>query len=207
LRKPSSSRPTAPATSQLRIIGGQWRGRKLSFPAVDGLRPTGDRIRETLFNWLAPELPGARCLDLFAGSGALGLEALSRGAGYSLLLERDPSAAQALRANLQLLKAEAGQLVQGDSLGWLRQGNREGKFDLVFIDPPFSLNLWAEVIALLEQGDWLADEATIYLEAPREQLIITPPHWQLHRDKQAGQVSYRLYYRQRPAPAAESGTP
>ena len=207
MRKPSSSRPTAPATSQLRIIGGQWRGRKLSFPAVDGLRPTGDRIRETLFNWLAPELPGARCLDLFAGSGALGLEALSRGAGYSLLLERDPSAAQALRANLQLLKAEAGQLVQGDSLGWLRQGNREGKFDLVFIDPPFSLNLWAEVIALLEQGEWLADEATIYLEAPREQLIITPPHWQLHRDKQAGQVSYRLYYRQRPAPAAESGTP
>ena len=207
MRKPSSSRPTAPATSQLRIIGGQWRGRKLSFPAVDGLRPTGDRIRETLFNWLAPELPGARCLDLFAGSGALGLEALSRGAGYSLLLERDPSAAQALRTNLQLLKAEAGQLVQGDSLGWLRQGNREGKFDLVFIDPPFSLNLWAEVIALLEQGEWLADEATIYLEAPREQLIITPPHWQLHRDKQAGQVSYRLYYRQRPAPAAESGTP
>ena len=103
LRKTPNPRPTAPATSQLRIIGGQWRGRKLNFPAVDGLRPTGDRIRETLFNWLAPELPGARCLDLFAGSGALGLEALSRGAGYSLLLERDPSAAQALRANLQLL--------------------------------------------------------------------------------------------------------
>jgi len=195
-RSPIAPSKPAPITSQLRIIGGQWRGRKLSFPAVDGLRPTGDRIRETLFNWLAPELAGARCLDVFAGSGALGLEALSRGASYSLLLERDHLAAQSLRNNLQLLKASAGHLVQTDSLHYLRQGNSGEPFNLVFIDPPFALNLWAGVIDALEQGHWLAEDASLYIEMPRNQLIATPPNWRLHRDKQAGQVSYRLYYRQ-----------
>jgi 16S rRNA (guanine966-N2)-methyltransferase len=100
--------------NQLRIIGGQWRGRKLPFPDVNGLRPTGDRIRETLFNWLAPDIQGARCLDLFAGSGALGLEALSRGADLSLLLERDTAAATQLRTNLALLKANGGKVINAD---------------------------------------------------------------------------------------------
>jgi 16S rRNA (guanine966-N2)-methyltransferase len=182
------------STNQLRIIGGQWRGRKLLFPNVEGLRPTGDRIRETLFNWLAPDIQGARCLDLFAGSGALGLEALSRGASYSLLLERDYQAAQALKENLHTLKADSRQLLQVDSLKYLASGNPDAPFDVVFIDPPFGLDLWQQVIENLEQGNWLGADACIYLEAPRDYPIVTPTHWHLHRAKQAGQVSYRLYY-------------
>ncbi len=186
---------TARGANQLRIIGGQWRGRKLTFPDVDGLRPTGDRIRETLFNWLAPEIRGARCLDLFAGSGALGLEALSRGAGASLLVERDAKAAAQLRTNLALLQADQGQLVQADALTLLQQGNSAAPYDVVFIDPPFQLNLWQAVVDALEAGNWLADEASIYIEAGRDSRYQPPPNWTLHRDKQGGQVSYRLYYR------------
>lgn len=187
----SNNRPT----NQLRIIGGQWRGRKLSFPDVEGLRPTGDRIRETLFNWLAPDIRGARCLDIFAGSGALGLEALSRGASHSLMLERDPQAARQLQANLELLQASNGQLVQADALTLLRAGHSTEPFDIVFIDPPFQLDLWQAVIDALESGQWLADEAIIYLEAGRESAYQAPAHWLLYRDKQAGKVSYKLYLR------------
>lgn len=200
----ASSRPSQRALNHLRIIGGSWRGRKLSFPDVEGLRPTGDRIRETLFNWLAPEMQGARVLDVFAGSGALGLEALSRGASFSLLLERDQHAAKALADNLALLKAEHGRLLQLDSLRFLQAGNVAGgasgapyePFDVVFIDPPFSQDLWQAVIAALETQGWLSAEASIYVETPRHQPCPTPAYWQLHRDKQAGQVSYRLFYRQ-----------
>ena len=185
-------------SNQLRIIGGLWRGRKLSFPDVDGLRPTGDRLRETLFNWLAPEIQGAHCLDVFAGSGALGLEALSRGAQTSLLLEKHAAAAQQLRANLQLLQAGNGRVEQVDSLQWLSQQSPPHAFNIVFIDPPFAHDLWDKVAAALEDGNWLADDAVIYLEAPRDAPLQLPAHWQLHRDKQAGQVSYRLYQRRRP---------
>ncbi len=185
-------------SNQLRIIGGQWRGRKLSFPDVNGLRPTGDRIRETLFNWLQQDIPGARVLDLFAGSGALGLETLSRGADLCLLLERDSQAARFLTSNLQLLKADQGKLLQVDSLNWLKAGRPADMpaFDLVFIDPPFSLDLWNPIIEALESGDWLQDGAAIYLESPRDMPLALPSHWRLHRDKQAGQVSYRLCYRE-----------
>lgn len=183
------------SVNQLRIIGGQWRGRKLSFPDIDGLRPTGDRIRETLFNWLAPTMAGSRCLDLFAGSGALGLEALSRGAAASVLVERDTQAAAQLRANLALLQANQGQLVQVDVLTWLARGNSGAPFDIIFIDPPFQLNLWQAVIDALEAGGWLADDAAIYIESGRATPFTVPQHWHLHRDKQAGQVSYRLFYR------------
>lgn len=199
--KPSAPSPAkarlkpAKGTNQLRIIGGQWRGRKLGFPDVDGLRPTGDRIRETLFNWLAPDIRGARCLDLFAGSGALGLEALSRGAGASLLVERDAKAAAQLRANLALLKADQGSLINADALTLLQQGNSATPFDVVFVDPPFQLNLWQAVVDALETGGWLADEAIVYIESGRESAYQVPPNWTLHRDKQAGQVSYRLFYR------------
>lgn len=197
---PAKSRSTAPrGVNQLRIIGGQWRGRKLGFPDVEGLRPTGDRIRETLFNWLAPEIRGARCLDLFAGSGALGLEALSRGAGASLLVERDAQASAQLRANLALLQAEQGSLLNADALTLLRQGNSAAPFNVVFVDPPFQLNLWQSVVDALEAGGWLADEASIYIESGRESVYHVPPNWSLHRDKQAGQVSYRLFYRFQPA--------
>lgn len=186
----------AKASNQLRIIGGLWRGRKLSFPDVDGLRPTGDRIRETLFNWLAPDIQGAHCLDLFAGSGALGLEALSRGAASSWLLEKSPIAAQQLNSNLQLLQATNGKVEQVDSLAWLNSQPPVQRFDIVFIDPPFALDLWDQIVTALEAGNWLSDAAIIYLEAPRAAHLQLPANWQLHRDKQAGQVSFRMYYRQ-----------
>lgn len=189
----ASSKPKG--SNQLRIIGGLWRGRKLNFPDVDGLRPTGDRIRETLFNWLAPDIQGAHCLDLFSGSGALGLEALSRGAASSLLLEKHPAAAQQLKANLHLLQAGNGRVEQANSLHWLTQ-QASHRFDIVFIDPPFALNLWDKIATALEAGNWLADEAVIYLEAPRDAQLQLPANWTLHRDKQAGQVSFRLYHRQ-----------
>lgn len=193
------------SSNQLRIIGGLWRGRKLGFPDVDGLRPTGDRIRETLFNWLAPDIQGAHCLDAFAGSGALGLEALSRGAASSLLLEKHAAAAQQLKANLQLLQAGNGRVEQVDSLHWLSQRPApqlssafDHTFDIVFIDPPFALDLWDKIASALEAGNWLANEAIIYLEAPRDARLQLPANWHLHRDKQAGQVSYRLYHRLAP---------
>lgn len=194
--------PAKPSTgknpNQLRIIGGLWRGRKLRFPDVEGLRPTGDRIRETLFNWLAPELPRARCLDLFAGSGALGLEALSRGARVSWMLERDARAASCLRENLQLLAADGGVVQHMDSLTCLRQGNVEQPFEVVFIDPPFDLDLWQASINALEAGNWLADSASIYIESSLEASYQPPINWALHRDKRAGRVNYRLYYREAP---------
>ena len=194
--KPERPSPKATQNNQLRIIAGLWRGRKLSFPDVDGLRPTGDRIRETLFNWLAPEIQGARCLDLFAGSGALGIEALSRGAETSVLVERDTKAAAQLKANLEILKAEQGRVVNVDALGFLQKGNTEAPYHIVFIDPPFQLKLWQAVIEALEAGNWLADNATIYIESGRDDEYHPPINWQLHRDKHAGAVSYRLFYRE-----------
>ena len=201
LSKPVAKSLTKPAkgSNQLRIIGGAWRGRKLSFPDVDGLRPTGDRIRETLFNWLAPDIQGAHCLDLFAGSGSLGLEALSRGAESSMLLEKHAGAAQQLKSNLQLLRADNGRVEQVDSLQWLKQQQPPYPFDIIFIDPPFALDLWEPIAAALEAQAWLSDEAVIYLEAPRDAHLQLPANWQLHRHKQAGQVSFRLYHRQAPA--------
>jgi 16S rRNA (guanine966-N2)-methyltransferase len=194
--KPERPSPKATQNNQLRIIAGVWRGRKLSFPDVDGLRPTGDRIRETLFNWLAPEIQGSRCLDLFAGSGALGIEALSRGAEVSVLVERDSKAAAQLKANLEILKAEQGRVVNADVLGLLQKGNTDAPYHIIFIDPPFQLNLWQSVIDALEAGNWLADNATIYIESGRDDEYQPPINWQLHRDKHAGAVSYRLFYRE-----------
>lgn len=193
----SSARAQAAVTGQLRIIGGSWRGRKLSFPDVDGLRPTGDRIRETLFNWLAPEIQNSRCLDIFAGSGALGVEALSRGAALGVFIERNAKAAAQLRINLQTLKAEHGRVIHDDALTLLQRGNTDEPFHIVFVDPPFSLDLWQAVIDALEAGNWLADDATIYIEAGRDSVYQPPINWQLHREKFAGQVCYRLFYREK----------
>lgn len=194
--KPERPSPKAAQNNQLRIIAGLWRGRKLSFPDVDGLRPTGDRIRETLFNWLAPEIQGARCLDLFAGSGALGIEALSRGAIASVMIERDVKAASHLKANLEVLKAINGRVLNSDVMELLRKGNPEAPYHIVFIDPPFQLNIWQGVIEALEAGYWLAENATIYIESGKDDHYHPPINWQLHRDKHAGAVSYRLFYRE-----------
>jgi len=189
-------------SGQVRIIGGQCRGRRISFPAVVGLRPTGDRLRETLFNWLTAELRGARCLDLFAGSGALGLEAASRGASEIILLELNPSAARALGDNIDLLGLKSAMVFNANALNWLQQNASDSKpFDIIFLDPPFDSTLLADTItALTQPSTLLAQEAMIYIEAPaRQTLDFMPDSWQLHRHKTAGDVTCYLY-RRRPIP-------
>ncbi len=191
--KPAKSTTNSPkGSNQLRIIGGSWRGRKLNFPDVDGLRPTGDRLRETLFNWLAPDIQDARCLDLFAGSGALGLEALSRGAAGCVFLERNPLAAKELAKNLALLNATNGKLLLQDALTWLK-GKQEQQFDLVFIDPPFQLALWQQSFDLLEEGNFLAEGALMYVECPKNIIYEVPESWNIHKEKIAGSNIYRLF--------------
>ncbi len=177
--------------NQVRIIGGEHRGRKLSFPDIPGLRPTGDRIRETLFNWLQPRLPGASCLDLFAGSGALGLEASSRGAGKVLMLDSSPQVVAQLRQNISLLRLEQAEVEQANAMAWLER--QPQLFDIVFLDPPFADNLLQEVCQKLEQGNWLKPDALIYLEmeATPERLKL-PMTWQIMKQKRAGQVEYLL---------------
>ncbi|WP_127959229.1 16S rRNA (guanine(966)-N(2))-methyltransferase [Serratia microhaemolytica] len=195
-KRPHSARlklASTGAVGQIRIIGGQWRGRKLSVINSQGLRPTTDRIRETLFNWLAPVIAGARCLDCFAGSGSLALEALSRYAEYATLLEAERSVAAQLEKNVQQLQANA-QVIHTNALNWLAQPGQP--FDVVFLDPPFRQGLLAESVALLEQQGWLASSAWIYVETEAEGVTPhVPVDWQLHREKIAGQVAYRLYHR------------
>lgn len=170
-------------TGQLRIIGGQWRSRKLPIHDLEGLRPTTDRVRETLFNWLAPYLPGARVLDCFAGSGALSLEALSRYADFAQLCEMQTSAAKQLRDNLKTLKCDKGTVVQGDTLTLLSSSPVE-PFDIIFIDPPFNKEMVNQTIALLEQNQWLNNDGLIYVEteAQHGQLSI-PATWSLLKEK------------------------
>ncbi|MFO1372532.1 MAG: 16S rRNA (guanine(966)-N(2))-methyltransferase RsmD [Candidatus Competibacteraceae bacterium] len=191
------SRPDRQA-NQIRIIGGQWRGQRLRFPDVPGLRPTPDRVRETLFNWLAPVVPGAHCLDLFAGSGALGIEALSRGAAEVVFVEQNESAVRALRQNLERLNAQEAQVIAADALDWVRQPG--WSFDIVLLDPPFGQGLLEPVCAALEQGSWLAPTAWLYLEVEAElRSLRLPVHWRLHREKTAGAVAYRLAQREIPS--------
>lgn len=178
-------------SNTLRIIGGEWGGRKLRFADGEGLRPTTDRVRETLFNWLAPLIHGARCLDLFAGSGALGLEALSRGAGEVIFVETNPAAIAALKENLVLLGPENAEVIRSDALNYL-EGNSH-KFDVVFLDPPFRRDLLQPALQLLVKKGWLAAGARVYLELESEQpLPELPQGWEVLRSKQAGQVAYHL---------------
>ena len=182
--------------NQLRIIGGKWRGRKLQFPDVEGLRPTGDRIRETVFNWLAPDIIGAHCLDLFAGSGAMGMEALSRGASSATLVEKDQSAADALHQHRQLLSADNAEIIHADALRWLSSAAPDNPFKIVFLDPPFSEQLLAPAIEQLENRQLLAESALIYIETPGDQPSpYTPANWQLCKSKITGQVRYQLFQR------------
>ena len=178
-------------SNQVRIIGGEHRGRKLNFPDIPGLRPTGDRIRETLFNWLQPRLVGASCLDLFAGSGALGLEAASRGAGRVVMLDSSPVVVGQLQQNISLLRLEQTEVQQADALSWL-EGDPQ-RFDIVFLDPPFADNMLQELCEKLENSGWLKPDVLIYLEmdagSNRPQL---PPAWRVQKEKKAGQVEYLL---------------
>ncbi len=194
-RSPHRNSSTPQSVQQLRIIGGQWRGRKLSFPAVDGLRPTGDRVRETLFNWLQPIVQNARCLDMYAGSGALGLEALSRGAEHVQFIELERQAARQLEKHLDLLRAQPlASVHNGKALDWLtRPHTNAAPFDLVFLDPPFQEELWSNSIAALESGHWLAENAYIYIETPAQYALSVPAHWTLHREKRTGNVRFALY--------------
>ena len=188
-------KPTSGGMGQIRIIGGQWRGRKLPVPDSPGLRPTTDRVRETLFNWLAPSMVDARCLDCFAGSGALGLEALSRYAASTTLLEMERSVAQQLQKNLATLNAAQGKVVNTNTLAFLAQPGTP--HDIIFVDPPFRKGLLEETLNLLETNGWLADSALIYVESEVENgLPPVPVYWDLHREKIAGQVAYRLYHRE-----------
>lgn len=197
--KPSKSfsRAAPSGSGVLRIIGGDWRGRKLRFPPLPGLRPSPDRVRETLFNWLAPTLPGAHCLDLFAGSGALGLEALSRGAASCWFVDSAGAACRQIEEHLALLGADGGRVANADSLRWLQQRPAAlPAFDVVFLDPPFRQGLLGECCALLEERGWLAPQALIYLESGSDETLpALPPNWLAHRDKRAGQVAYRLFRR------------
>ena len=200
---PPTRRAAAPAGGrfEVRIIGGEWRGRKLHFPPAAGLRPTPDRVRETLFNWLQFELAGARCLDLFAGSGALGIEALSRGAAEAVFVERDAGSARAIRDLLAQLRCDRGRVEQVDALAWLERGPPASKpFDIVFLDPPYG-EAWLPVLAeKLEQGGWLAPGAWIYLEDPAVRGVPPlPAAWTLLRSKRAGDVGYHLARRGLPA--------
>jgi len=181
-----------PMTGKIRIIGGQWRGRKLVVPDRAGLRPTGDRARETLFNWLQAFTPGSRCLDLFAGTGALGLEALSRGAVSSLLVERDRRLAEALRrVAAEWPGGERIQVVQADVLRWLV--DHRGQYDLVFIDPPFADDVQARVLEAIRQGGHLAAGARIYVEQDvRLPEIESGEHFELQRSKVLGDVRMTL---------------
>ena len=184
-----------PQPGQLRIIGGDWRGRKLQFPAVNDLRPTPDRVRETLFNWLQMRIAGTRCLDLFSGSGALGLEALSRGAKEVVMVEQDRAAAIQIRQHLQTLKSSAGQVENSDVFRFLEGAATQ--FDVVFLDPPYRLGCLAQCCELLERNGWLTDDALIYLEDSAKNGEPQLPHnWEMLRSKKAGDVGYYLAQRQ-----------
>lgn len=190
-----SKRPKSPRgqSNRLRIIGGRWRGRKLDFPDVEGLRPTPDRVRETLFNWLQDDIVGARCLDLFAGSGALGLEALSRGASSVLLVDSDKRVVSQLQKHLATLQTSEGKIRQDDALQLLSAETGHDQFDIVFLDPPFSKGLIEPCVDKLIAGNWLTEHAKVYIESEtRLQDFKLPETWEILRDKTAGQVRYCL---------------
>ena len=182
----------------MRIIGGSWRGRKLRFPPSPEIRPTPDRVRETLFNWLGPRVSGACCLDLFAGSGALGLESLSRGAAQVTFVERDAAAARELSARLSEWGATGARVEHSDALRFLgmASGPASGPFNIAFLDPPFDSDLLSQAADLLEKGALLAPGALIYVEcAARKGLPALPPNWSATKTKQAGEVGYHLLTR------------
>ncbi|CUX96171.1 Ribosomal RNA small subunit methyltransferase D [Candidatus Gullanella endobia] len=182
------------SVGQVRIIGGFFRGHKLKVIDRPGLRPTANRVRETLFNWLTPVIQGAHCLDCFAGSGALGFEALSRAASSVTLLEQDYAISMQLTQSLITLKTKHAKVISTNSLLWLAQPG--SIFDIVFIDPPFHHGIINSTVDILEYYQRLSDNAWIYIETEKKSFTPkVPAHWQLHRKKIAGQVAYFLYIR------------
>ena len=184
--------PAPTGRNSVRIIAGTWRGRRIHFPDMPALRPTPDRVRETLFNWLQHSIAETRVLDLFAGSGALGLEALSRGAREAVFVEQFPAAAQALQEQLiRFGGAAKGRILQMGAARFLRTPG--APFDLAFLDPPFGTNALAEYIPLLDSGNWLNVGGLMYLENERAAGVpALPGHWELLKSKSAGEVGYHL---------------
>ena len=186
-----------------RIIGGKWRGRKITFDDAEGLRPTTDRIRETVFNWLQPYMFKSFCLDCFSGSGVLGFEALSRGADKVVFIEQNIKTVKRLKDNISTLNASGASVFHQDALIWLRsaplrstQQQREQmkqKFNLVFLDPPFHCDLLVKASALLASSGILAEDAIIYVEHAVDADVTLPENWFCLKQKKAGQVAYKLY--------------
>lgn len=189
-----AKKPTQTArSSSIRIIGGEWRSRKLTVPEAPGLRPTPDRVRETLFNWLAPTIQGARVLDAFTGSGALFLEALSRGASTGVAIDANTNAVNNLRRNLAVLQCDDAEVLRADSLHYLSNKAEQG-FDIVLLDPPFHQDLLLSACQLLEDNNWLNKDAWIYTESEQAPSSLgVPSSWRLHREKHTGQVHYALW--------------
>ncbi|WP_152086947.1 16S rRNA (guanine(966)-N(2))-methyltransferase RsmD [Pseudoalteromonas sp. A25] len=179
----------------IRIISGQFKGRKLPVKDVAGLRPTTDRIKETVFNWLMQDTRDATVLDCFAGSGGLGFECLSRFAKSACFIELDNQAAQQLHSNINTLKLSNARVLNSNSINVLTNNTDGLTFDLVFVDPPFRQNLAQQTCDLLEQNNWLTDDALIYVEVEKELNLSSPSNWQILKEKQAGQVLCRLYQR------------
>ena len=192
----SNKRQGARRRNRVRIIGGELRGRIIELPDATDLRPTPDRVRETVFNWLMPVIPGSVCLDLFAGSGALGFEALSRGAKLVVMVEADKATAAHLQEQSDKLDCPGVQIVGQPALSFLRRPARA--FDVVFLDPPFGHAILGKLCKLLEDGGWLSDAASISLEGPRNRPFEgLPDNWPLMHDKTAGQVRYGMARRRR----------
>lgn len=195
-------KPAARGRNEVRIIGGRWRGRKIRFPDDTGIRPSPDRVRETLFNWLAPAVRGARCLDLFAGSGVLGLEALSRGAATAVLVDRDRTVIRHLQDVTRKLDAAGATIIAADALDWLAAA--KGPFDIVFLDPPFDSTWLPALLDRLDEPGSLAPGAWVYVERPAaEGPPSLPAGWRLHRSGKAGDVGYYLAVR----PGSPAGGP
>lgn len=193
-RRPESARRSVSSTRALRITGGQWRGRSLRFPVLPGLRPTLAQPRERLFNWLQFELAGRRVLDAFAGSGILGLEALSRGAAHCDFVEQDASAAAAIRQHLTALDATRGRVHQTDVFAWLatRSDPITAPYDLVFLDPPFTAELFPQALTAVAASGCVKPGARVYLEAPKGFIPRWPAGWQIDRAAQKGSLQQWL---------------
>ena len=181
-----------PQRGRLRIVAGNWRSRLLEIADVPGLRPTAERIRETVFNWLTPHLAGARCLDLFAGTGALGLEALSRGAADVLFVETSAVAVRTLQKNIASLQATNATVRCADAVNYLQHPGAD-QFEIVFLDPPFADDLHGDLCKLLDESSILATDALVYIEEDRAKPeVVLPPDWQILKTRTAGNVRYSL---------------
>ncbi|QHG92198.1 16S rRNA (guanine(966)-N(2))-methyltransferase RsmD [Coxiella endosymbiont of Amblyomma sculptum] len=184
-----------PKKRKLRIVGGKWRGRKISFPDLPTLRPTSNRIRETLFNWLHPYLKHSYCLDLFAGSGALGFESLSRGCTYSIFIDCSKSVIANLKKNASVLNATNVKFFQKTFPYNIFQGIKNTPFNIVFLDPPFYQDLINQAFFWLEKMDILAPESYIYVESEKDALLKPPKNWESYREKKTTKLFYGLFFR------------